>query len=1086
MKRPHHSCRPTEFSLEKERRLLFDAGGAETAKAETAPTVPASEKKAEVAKPETPKEVTKDAKDATEKDAVKTEENQDTLRGRVDAATAKFKQLEQRVSTAKMTPAQQNELQGTISAMVNFGLQQINRDFADQPDILDLIQQTVNGNIVDADYQKLVSSVSTEQMEKAVGSLEIIAKTVSDTISVFSEKQNLPGLKNEMPAVGPSDAKDSKEKKKNALTEADKERIVANGQAELKKYLETENKTDTQKERCLARMQIAGIDISDEKAVLSGKEGTLKALDGAPWELALNKLSGFFRLIGSIITGTKAIFTPKSTEKAAETAKETPQAKNEREGIATLTGAGANVLGAKIYGFTKDKETLPSKNYPVYQCKEGLWQIKMNKDGEAAWIDARKAVSATFVPGGGDLPTDQKVVVDTWTDVTKKLAEGNKEMEKAKVEEKSKEDAAEKDKPKDKPDGEPAAPETETRNFSKEAQDGYKEAINALEDGSATIDEAQGILEMKVNAVLLQMDPLQKDLLLKQIFGEADFKTGLHLYNTAEELDVRVTYESGQLKVRGHSSKATPEEQRGTAIEETRVRIGDVIRRENRHIQDTEADRKSSGRFGKFNRFLTGSDPYEIEIKNSKQTIGTMDVLQQFLDQAGNETDPAKQAELINKARRVLGMREVTNDFVNSKEAPTTRQRSVTGTEHFDVEQDAITVSEKTARDAIIAVGTAPLGIGAAGIKGAIRVGAEVGAASAGLASTYENTVAVKEGKKTVGDAIKDVAADTGRSAVVGAAFGVAGHGAAKGLGKVGERVARTVVYKKGQELAKAATTRVADSVVGKVVGKATERIQTGVNATTTRLANSLVGRAAKNTVGLATTAVNAVSKKVTENVVVKTAKKTTDRIQNGLDGVKNRVNDAVNSVGKKISDSALGKRVKNITENIRARVAPKAKSVATESIPSGMKKFEYEAMDNTGLEIKDSISAVSEAEAQLMIKKRGFFTTKIKEAGIKEAGNTAKNTVAGLTGVTVIGGAAAKAGENISKSGVLAKGEALAGETVASIRSRVGDGVKTVKEQVEGSTEEPSESEMAKKSSPDKTSEPETEPATKKDEKPA
>src|SRR3989338_1754763 len=323
MKRPHHSCRPTEFSLEKERRLLFDAGGAETAKAETAPTVPASEKKAEVAKPETPKEVTKDAKDATEKDAVKTEENQDTLRGRVDAATAKFKQLEQRVSTAKMTPAQQNELQGTISAMVNFGLQQINRDFADQPDILDLIQQTVNGNIVDADYQKLVSSVSTEQMEKAVGSLEIIAKTVSDTISVFSEKQNLPGLKNEMPAVGPSDAKDSKEKKKNALTEADKERIVANGQAELKKYLETENKTDTQKERCLARMQIAGIDISDEKAVLSGKEGTLKALDGAPWELALNKLSGFFRLIGSIITGTKAIFTPKSTEKAAETAKET-------------------------------------------------------------------------------------------------------------------------------------------------------------------------------------------------------------------------------------------------------------------------------------------------------------------------------------------------------------------------------------------------------------------------------------------------------------------------------------------------------------------------------------------------------------------------------------------------------------------------------------------------------------------------------------------------------------------------------------------------------------------------------------------
>ena len=44
------------------------------------------------------------------------------------------------------------------------------------------------------------------------------------------------------------------------------------------------------------------------------------------------------------------------------------------------------------------------------------------------------------------------------------------------------------------------------------------------------------------------------------------------------------------------------------------------------------------------------------------------------------------------------------------------------------------------------------------------------------------------------------------------------------------------------------------------------------------------------------------------------------------------------------------------------------------------MPTYQYEAMDNTGLEIKETIEAGSEAEAQQKIKEKGFFVTKISE----------------------------------------------------------------------------------------------------------
>ena len=62
------------------------------------------------------------------------------------------------------------------------------------------------------------------------------------------------------------------------------------------------------------------------------------------------------------------------------------------------------------------------------------------------------------------------------------------------------------------------------------------------------------------------------------------------------------------------------------------------------------------------------------------------------------------------------------------------------------------------------------------------------------------------------------------------------------------------------------------------------------------------------------------------------------------------------------------------------------------------MPTFVYEAMDNTGLEVKETIQAPSEAEAQQMIKSKGFFVTKIQEQVKKKKGKRgAEKKKAGL-----------------------------------------------------------------------------------------
>lgn len=63
------------------------------------------------------------------------------------------------------------------------------------------------------------------------------------------------------------------------------------------------------------------------------------------------------------------------------------------------------------------------------------------------------------------------------------------------------------------------------------------------------------------------------------------------------------------------------------------------------------------------------------------------------------------------------------------------------------------------------------------------------------------------------------------------------------------------------------------------------------------------------------------------------------------------------------------------------------------------MPKYTYEAMDNTGMEIKDSIDAPSEQDAQTMIRQKGFFVTKIQEKGRDKKDDKKKDKKKGVAG---------------------------------------------------------------------------------------
>ncbi|MFO0956952.1 MAG: type II secretion system F family protein [Isosphaeraceae bacterium] len=63
------------------------------------------------------------------------------------------------------------------------------------------------------------------------------------------------------------------------------------------------------------------------------------------------------------------------------------------------------------------------------------------------------------------------------------------------------------------------------------------------------------------------------------------------------------------------------------------------------------------------------------------------------------------------------------------------------------------------------------------------------------------------------------------------------------------------------------------------------------------------------------------------------------------------------------------------------------------------MPTFQYEAMDHTGKEVKDSIDAATQEEAQQLIRQKGFFVTKISEKAKKASKKSAQAKKGGRRG---------------------------------------------------------------------------------------
>jgi type IV pilus assembly protein PilC len=76
------------------------------------------------------------------------------------------------------------------------------------------------------------------------------------------------------------------------------------------------------------------------------------------------------------------------------------------------------------------------------------------------------------------------------------------------------------------------------------------------------------------------------------------------------------------------------------------------------------------------------------------------------------------------------------------------------------------------------------------------------------------------------------------------------------------------------------------------------------------------------------------------------------------------------------------------------------------------MPMYKFEAMSSTGAEVKDTIEASNEEEAQQKIKQLGYFTTKISESVVKQKGGAAKKRMPGSRKhkkVITIGGVSVK-----------------------------------------------------------------------------
>ena len=157
--------------------------------------------------------------------------------------------------------------------------------------------------------------------------------------------------------------------------------------------------------------------------------------------------------------------------------------------------------------------------------------------------------------------------------------------------------------------------------------------------------------------------------------------------------------------------------------ESERVRM--VINREQTFMDNAIEQKEASGWFGSVHRWITLSDPYAIEIRRSREKIAVMrDVAQEILTEAQqmlNADSPDLQGAVAKlDAVRRLTRRASRVDFDN---------------EHFDLEQDSITVSRDVSIAAIISAGSI------AGAAAGAVVGGTAAAGETATALTMQQTI---------------------------------------------------------------------------------------------------------------------------------------------------------------------------------------------------------------------------------------------------------------------------------------------------------------------------------------------------------
>jgi hypothetical protein len=185
---------------------------------------------------------------------------------------------------------------------------------------------------------------------------------------------------------------------------------------------------------------------------------------------------------------------------------------------------------------------------------------------------------------------------------------------------------------------------------------------------------------------------------LTEIFGEKPLATLSEFTQKYEELKSQVQQRAAE--VLKESAVQMKEK-----IKYLNGRITDLITSEKTNIKIAIDYRKDSGWFGALSRGLTKSDPYEIEIINSRRKVATMqDIVIPMIQEA--EVALNSEPPDITLARKKL---EAATEIQQRTTAVDTDQS------HFEVEQEALSVTENVSIAAILTLPTLGVGGMAAG-----------------------------------------------------------------------------------------------------------------------------------------------------------------------------------------------------------------------------------------------------------------------------------------------------------------------------------------------------------------------------------